>query len=97
MHNFSKALPAHLAEQADLAMKDTYALDFLDVAVPILEREMERKILGQLKNFIAELGLGFCFIGSQYSLRLKDKDYYIDLFFFHRGLRCLVAFANRQL
>ncbi|MFA6548533.1 MAG: PDDEXK nuclease domain-containing protein [Candidatus Margulisiibacteriota bacterium] len=91
-HNFSKALPSHLAEQADLAMKDTYALDFLDVAAPILEREMERKILGQLKNFIAELGLGFCFIGSQYPLRLRDKDYYIDLLFFHRGLRCLVAF-----
>lgn len=92
IHNFPKALPAHLAEQADLAVKDTYALDFLDIAKPILERELERKLLANLKDFIAELGLGFCFIGSQYPVKLKGKEYYIDLLFFHRNLRCLVAF-----
>ena len=92
IHNFPKALPAHLAEQADLAVKDTYALDFLDIAKPILERELERKLLAKLKDFIAELGLGFCFIGNQYPIKLKDKEYYIDLLFFHRNLRCLVAF-----
>lgn len=92
IHNFPRALPAHLAEQADLAVKDTYALDFLDIAKPILERELERKLLAKLKDFIAELGLGFCFIGNQYSVKLKDKEYYIDLLFFHRNLRCLVAF-----
>lgn len=92
MHNFPKSLPMHLAEQADLAMKDTYALDFLDAAEPILEREMERKLVLNLKNFIAELGLGFCFIGAQYPLKLEDKEYYVDLLFFHRHLRCLVAF-----
>ncbi len=92
MHNFPKTLPAHLAEQADLAIKDTYTLDFLDVAQAISEREMERKLIVNLKNFITELGLGFCFIGSQYPLRLKEKEYYIDLLFFHRRLKCLVAF-----
>ena len=92
MHNFPKTLPAHLAEQADLTMKDTYMLDFLDVAEPIQEREIERKLITNLKNFITELGLGFCFIGSQYPLRLRDKEYYIDLLFFHRHLHCLVAF-----
>ncbi|MBU4369645.1 DUF1016 family protein [Patescibacteria group bacterium] len=92
IHNFPKALPAHLAEQADLAVKDTYALDFLDIAKPILERELERKLLAKLKDFIAELGLGFCFIENQYPIKLEDKEYYIDLLFFHRNLRCLVAF-----
>jgi len=92
MHNFPKTLPAHLAEQADLAIKDTYTLDFLDLAEPISEREMKRKLIAKLKDFISELGLGFCFIGSQYPLRLKDKEYYIDLLFFHRRLRCLVVF-----
>lgn len=91
MHNFPKVLPAHLVEQADLTMKDIYTLDFLDVAEPILERELERRLLGNLKDFITELGLGFCFIGSQYPLKLKDKEYYVDLLFFHRHLRCLVA------
>ncbi|MCK4244359.1 MAG: DUF1016 family protein, partial [Candidatus Omnitrophica bacterium] len=61
MHNFPKTLPVHLAEQADLTMKDTYTLDFLDVAEPILEKELERKLIVNLKNFITELGLGFCF------------------------------------
>ena len=92
MHNFPKTLPAHLAEQADIALKDSYALDFLDVEVSIRERELERELIIHLKDFITELGLGFCFIGSQYPLKLRDKEYYIDLLFFHRHLHCLVAF-----
>jgi predicted nuclease of restriction endonuclease-like (RecB) superfamily len=92
LHNFPKTLPAHLAEQADLAIKDSYTLDFIDAVQPISEREMERKLIVNLKNFITELGLGFCFVGSQYPLRLKEKEYYVDLLFFHRFLKCLVAF-----
>lgn len=90
-HNFPKALPKHLAEQADHALKDSYALDFLDVAGPMLERDLERKLLEHIKDFLVELGLGFCFVGSQYRLFLRDKEYFIDLLFFHRHLRCLVA------
>ena len=92
MHNFPETLPGHLTEQADIALKDLYTLDFLDVEEPVRERELERKLLIHLRNFIAELGLGFCFVGSQYPLRLRDKEYYIDLLFFHRHLHCLVAF-----
>lgn len=92
IHNFPATLPVNLAEQADLAMKDAYTLDFIDVAEPILERDFERKLVTNLKNFISELGLGFCYIGSQYPMKLKDKEYFIDLLFFHRRLRCLVAF-----
>lgn len=91
LHNFPKTLPAHLSEQADLSMKDTYTLDFLDVAQPLLERELERKLLENLKKFLTELGYGFCFIGNQYKLELNDKEYYIDLLFYHRYLHCLVA------
>ncbi len=91
LHNFPKTLPAHLSEQADLAMKDTYTLDFLDVAKPLLEKDLERKLLDNLKKFLTELGLGFCFIGNQYKIALNDKEYFIDLLFYHRFLRCLVA------
>lgn len=90
-HNFSKTLPEHLSEQADLALKDTYTLDFLDVEKPLLERELERKLLENLKKFLTELGLGFCFIGNQYKIRFNEKDYYVDLLFYHRYLHCLVA------
>jgi predicted nuclease of restriction endonuclease-like (RecB) superfamily len=91
LHNFPKTLPAHLSEQADLTMKDTYTLDFLDIAKPLLERELERKLLENLKKFLTELGYGFCFIGNQYKIELNDKEYYIDLLFYHRYLHCLVA------
>lgn len=91
LHNFPKTLPAHLSEQADLALKDTYILDFLDVSKPLLERELERKLIENLKNFLTELGMGFCFIANQYKIELKDKEYFIDLLFYHRYLHCLVA------
>ena len=92
MHNFHRSLSPYLAEQADLALKDSYLLDFLDLTEPVRERKINRKLIAHLKDFITELGLGFCFIGSQYPLRLNDKEYYIDLLFFHRYLRSLVAF-----
>ena len=92
MHNFPRSLSPYLAEQADLALKDTYLLDFLDLTEPVHERKINRKLTVHLKDFITELGLGFCFIGSQYRLKLNDKEYYIDLLFFHRRLRSLVAF-----
>lgn len=51
MHNFPKTLPAHLAEQADIALKDSYTLDFLDVEEPIRERELERRLLIHLNGY----------------------------------------------
>ncbi|MFC1483002.1 YhcG family protein [Candidatus Margulisiibacteriota bacterium] len=90
-HNFKKALPKHLAEQADQAMKDVYVLDFLGIKQPMLEREMENRIIEKIKNLILELGYGFCFIGNQYRITLHNKEYFIDLLFYHRKLKCLVA------
>lgn len=91
MHNFPQVLPEHLAEQADKALKDSYILDFLDISKPLHERQLEKKLIVRFKDFITELGLGFCFIGSQYKIKLNDKEYFIDLLFFHRKLRSLVA------
>jgi predicted nuclease of restriction endonuclease-like (RecB) superfamily len=91
MHNFPQVLPGHLAEQADKALKDSYILDFLDISKPLQERQLEKKLIVRFKDFITELGLGFCFIGSQYKIKLSNKEYFIDLLFFHRKLRSLVA------
>lgn len=90
-HNFEKALPEHLAEQADKAMKDVYMLDFLGIAKPVLEKELERLMTTRIRDVIMELGKGFAFVGSQYKVSTGNKDYFIDLLFFHRGLRALVA------
>ena len=90
-HNFPKALPGHLAEQADESLKSVYNLDFLDITKPVLERELERRLVEKVKRFMLELGKGFSFIGNQYRLMLKDNEYFVDLLFYNRILKCLVA------
>ncbi len=90
-HNFPKALPVHLAEQADEAMKSVYNLDFLGITKPVLERELEKRLIEKIKHFILELGYGFSFLGNQYRLTLGNNEYFVDLLFFNRKLKCLVA------
>lgn len=90
-HNFAGTLPKHLAEQADKAMKDVYMLDFLGITKPVVEREMERRMVNRIRDVILELGYGFSFIGNQYRVTLEESEYFIDLLFYHRKLKCLVA------
>ncbi|MBU2061057.1 MAG: DUF1016 family protein, partial [Bacteroidetes bacterium] len=89
--NFEKALPIHLSEQANEALKSEYNLDFLGITSPILERQLENKLIENIRDLIMELGYGFCFIGNQHRLKLNEKEYFIDLLFYHRILKCLVA------
>ncbi len=90
-HNFAKALPEHLLEQAQESIKSVYSLDFLDINKPITERLLENTMVEKVKRLMMELGYGFCFIGNQYRISLGNKDYFIDLLFYHRILKCLVA------
>lgn len=90
-HNFATALPEHFQEQARESIKSVYSLDFLDINKPVTERALENTMVENVKRLMLELGYGFCFIGNQYRLSLGDKDYYIDLLFYHRILKCLVA------
>ena len=91
-HNFPLALPEYLAEQADEMMKSAYNLEFLDIRRPVRERELEDRLIARLQAFLLELGYGFCFVGRQYRLTLGEKEYFIDLLFYHRFLKALVAF-----
>jgi predicted nuclease of restriction endonuclease-like (RecB) superfamily len=91
-HNFELALPEHLAEQADEMLKSSYNLEFLDIRRAITERALEDRLIERLRDFILELGYGFCFIGRQHRLTLGKKEYFIDLLFYHRFLKALVAF-----
>jgi predicted nuclease of restriction endonuclease-like (RecB) superfamily len=90
-HNFPRVLPKHLAEQADESIKSLYNLDFLGIKKPVIEREIERRLVDKIKRFMLELGKGFSFIGNQYRLTLGNNEYFIDLLFFNRNLKCLVA------
>lgn len=91
VHNFPKALPGHLAEQAEESIKNIYSLDFLGITRLVFEKELERRIVEKAKDFMLELGAGFSFIGNQYRLELEGTEYFVDLLFFNRRLKCLVA------
>jgi predicted nuclease of restriction endonuclease-like (RecB) superfamily len=72
--------------------KDSYVFEFLNLPDPHSESDLQRGLVRQMKNFILELGKDFLFIGEEYKLQVGNSDFYIDLLFYHRGLRCLVAF-----
>ncbi len=71
--------------------KDPYILDFLGLKGAYSEKDLEAAIVRNLEQFLTELGTDFCFIGRQCAMRIDDEDYSLDLLFYHRALRCLVA------
>jgi predicted nuclease of restriction endonuclease-like (RecB) superfamily len=91
-HNFPLALPEHLAEQADEMLKSSYNLEFLGIRREVKERDLENRLISRLQAFLLELGYGFCFVGRQHRLTLGQKEYFVDLLFYHRFLRALAAF-----
>lgn len=83
-----------LKENSDLAsnmMKDPYVFDIIELTADYKEKELENKMLEKLKNVLLEFGNGFSFIGNQYKLTVENKDFYIDLLFYHVKLKCYVA------
>ena len=90
-NNFNQTLPAHLAEQANLSMKDSYMLDMLGLGKPLLEAKLETLMVSNIKEVMMELGYGFAFIGNQYRIIADNKEYFIDLLFSNRKLNALVA------
>ena len=91
-HNFPLALPEYLVEQADEMLKSSYNLEFLGIRREVKERELEDRLISRLQAFLLELGYGFCFVGRQHRLTLGQKEYFVDLLFYHRFLKALVAF-----
>lgn len=81
-----------LHPEADRIFKDAYALEFAGLAPNHSEADLHGALLQNLGRFITELGRDFCFVGSQYPVQVGNRDFAIDLVFFHRGLQCLVAF-----
>ncbi|MEJ0035077.1 MAG: PDDEXK nuclease domain-containing protein [Gammaproteobacteria bacterium] len=90
-HNFATSLPERLAQQAEETLKNSYNLDFLGVMPEMRERELEARLVERLRDFMLELGYGFCFIGKQHRIVLGESEYFVDLLFYHRFLKALVA------
>jgi predicted nuclease of restriction endonuclease-like (RecB) superfamily len=75
----------------DLVFRDPYFLDFLGLKDRYSEKDLETSIIVELQRFITELGSDFAFLARQKRITIDNRDYYIDLLFFHRRLKCLVA------
>lgn len=90
-NNFSNTLPEISAEYANEVFKSTYNLGFLGITEPVKELELENRLIAKIRAFVLELGKGFSFIGNQYRLEYNNKEYFVDMLFFHRGLQSLVA------
>ena len=90
-NNFSNTLPEISAEYANQVFKSSYNLGFLGITEPIKELELENRLIAKIRDFVLELGKGFSFIGNRYRLEYNNKEYFVDMLFFHRGLRSLVA------
>ncbi len=74
-----------------MVLKDPYILDFLELNDTYLEKDLEDAILRELQKFLLELGSGFTFVARQYRIQVDDDDFYIDLLFYNRKLKRLIA------
>ncbi|MBR5551552.1 MAG: DUF1016 family protein [Muribaculaceae bacterium] len=90
-NNFAMVMPTHQAEYANEIFRNSYNLGFINAVQPLKELDLERRLVNKISTFIMELGSGFSFIGNQYTLTFNEKEYRVDLLFFHRRLRSMVA------
>ena len=75
----------------DLVFRDPYVLDFLGLKDTFAEKDLESAILREMEAFLLELGVGFAFLERQKRITVDGEDFYLDLLFYHRHLRRLVA------
>jgi predicted nuclease of restriction endonuclease-like (RecB) superfamily len=89
--NFSQCLPQPQSDLARESLKDPYRLDFLGLGKEARERAIEDALVRHVTQFLMELGAGFAFVGRQVRVEVGDKEFYIDLLFYHLKLRCYVV------
>lgn len=85
-----KLLPEKV--QAELnPFLDSYVIEFLDLPTGFLEKDLRKGLISGMKQFMLEIGKDFTFIDEEYAITVGGEDFRIDLLFYHRTLRCLVA------
>src|SRR5271168_3270163 len=89
--NFQATLPKTQSDLAQELLKDPYNFDFLTLTTEAQERDLEKGLLGHLRQFLIELGVGFAFVGSQVPLEVGGEDFRLDLLFYHLKLRCFIV------
>ena len=91
VNNFQNTLPDVQSDLAMQTMKDPYLFDFIALKGKVKELEIEDAMINKIKDVLIELGNGFAFVGNQYKLTVSNKDYFIDLLFYHLKLKCYIV------
>lgn len=86
--NFTNTLASPHSELAQEALKDPYIFDFLLLSEKAKEKDIEKQLVKHITKFLLELGAGFAFVGNQYKIETENKEYFIDLLFYHLKLKC---------
>ena len=89
--NFDTTLPENIRNQAVLAVKDEYTLDFIGLGEGHSEYELEQAIIKNIRSFLMEFGTDFSFMGNQYRLEVDGREYFIDLLLYNRRLQAMIA------
>lgn len=91
VNNFKKISTKLDSDLINNILKDPYIFDFITLNNNYKEKELENKMIEKIKNVLLEFGTGFSFVGSQYKLLVGDKEYYLDLLFYHLKLKSYVV------
>lgn len=89
--NFKDKLPGNASDLATQTLKDPYSFDFLTMRDDYDEKELEDALVNQITQFLLELGTGFSYVGRQVHLQVGEREFYIDLLFYHIKLHCYVV------
>ena len=89
--NFSKTLPEDTSDLAQELTKDPYDFAFTGLTGRYNERLLKDKLLGNITQFLVELGTGFAYVGKEYRLQVGEREQFVDLLFYHLNLSCYVV------
>ena len=89
--NFAQTLPPSQSDLATQLLKDPYLFDFLSLTPEHTERELERALIDHITQFLLELGAGFAYMGRQVPLQVGEREFFLDLLFYHARLHCYVV------
>lgn len=89
--NFATTMPKPQSDLAKQLLKDPYNFDFLSLTDEYNERELEKSLVTHISEFLLELGAGFAYVGKQVPLQVGDRDFFLDLLFYHTKLHCFVV------
>ncbi|NDY72701.1 DUF1016 domain-containing protein [Desulfobacter hydrogenophilus] len=89
--NFAKTLPAPQSDLAQELIKDPYNFDFLTLTEDYNERELEKALTDHITKFLLELGAGFAYVGRQKGVQVGEREFFLDLLFYHTRLHCYVV------